>query len=191
MYETLDITREGGVATVSINNPPMNVINLAMGEDLIAACEELRADADVRVVVFRSAAPGVFIAGADLSLLGELDGEMMETFQRVAGVMDRIAELPQPTIASLGGMTLGGGFELALACDFRFMSDGFGEIGLPEVRLGLLPGGGGTQRLPRIVGAAVATEMIMKGMRYTPQQALDKGIVHRVIAADEVDAETA
>lgn len=190
-YETLDITREGGVATVSINNPPMNVITLAMGNDLLAACEELGSDSAVRVIVFRSAAQGVFIAGADISLLGQLNDDTMADFQRVAGVMDRIAHLPQPTIAALGGMTLGGGFELALACDFRFMGDGFGEIGLPEVRLALLPGGGGTQRLPRIVGAARATEMLMKGMRYTPQQALELGIVHRVIPADELDAEAA
>ena len=189
--ETLELTREDGVAIVSINNPPMNVINLAMGDDLITVCDELASDTSVRVVVFRSANPGVFIAGADISLLGQLNADTLAEFQRVAGVMDRVAALPQPTIASLGGVTLGGGFELALACDFRFMGDGFGEIGLPEVRLGLLPGGGGTQRLPRIVGAARATEMLIKGMRYTPQQAHELGIVHKVVPADELDAEVA
>jgi enoyl-CoA hydratase/carnithine racemase len=141
--------------------------------------------------VFRSASEGVFIAGADISMMAELTDESLAAFREVRHCMDVIAELPQPTVCSMAGTALGGGFELALACDFRFMAEGFGEIGLPEVRLGLLPGGGGTQRLPRIVGAGVATEMLIKGMRYSPDKALELGIVHRVLPADQLDAEAA
>jgi enoyl-CoA hydratase len=188
--QTLRVTREGAVAIVSIDNPPMNVINLTMGQELGRVAEELGSDDSVRAVIFRSATDGVFIAGADISMLGELDDDTIEQFKSVADVMDRIAHMPQPTIAELGGTTLGGGFELALACDFRFMATGFGEIGLPEVRLALLPGGGGTQRLPRLVGAGVATEMLLKGMRYNAEKALDLGIVHKVFAPDEIEAKT-
>lgn len=189
-YETLQVERDGGVAVVSISNPPMNVINLTMGLELDALCDEIAADNSVRVVLFRSAAEGVFIAGADITLLNELDKpEAREQFAKLAGLMDKVAALPQPTIAALAGTTLGGGFELALACDFRFMSTGFGEIGLPEVRLGLLPGGGGTQRLPRLVGAGKAIEMLLKGMRYGPEQALELGLVHRIHDPAELDAQ--
>lgn len=187
----LEITRDGAVATVTINHPPMNIINLQLGTDLLAACEQLAGDASVRVIVFRSATPGVFIAGADITLLGNINEDTVDIFRSVADLMDRIAMLPQPTIASMAGTALGGGFELALACDFRILADGFGEVGLPEVRLGLLPGGGGTQRLGRIVGAGRATEMLMKGMRYQPAQALELGLVHQVVPGEELDASTA
>ncbi len=135
-YETLEVERDGAVATVSISNPPMNVINLTMGRELKALCAELAGDSSVRVVVFRSANEGVFIAGADISLLGEIGNpELLAQFKDMSDVFDHIAALPQPTICAIGGTALGGGCEFALACDFRFMGDGFGEIGLPEVRL--------------------------------------------------------
>lgn len=190
-YETLTVEMEGAVAVVSISNPPMNVINLAMGQDLAAFAKAVATDEAVRAVLFRSAADGVFIAGADITMLNELrdNPDAEKIFADVAALMDTIAAIPQPTVASLAGTTLGGGFEFALACDFRLMADGFGEIGLPEVRLGLLPGGGGTQRLPRLVGAGVATEMLMKGMRYDAKTALSLGIVHKIFAPDQLDAE--
>jgi enoyl-CoA hydratase/carnithine racemase len=188
-YETLKVTREGNVAIASIANPPMNVLGEQMARDLIAFCDEVEGDSSVRAVLFRSDTPGVFMAGADISMLNEISEATLETFREVRGVMDRIAVLPQPTVVAIGGTCLGGGFELALACDFRFMAQGFGEIGLPEVRLGLLPGGGGTQRLPRLVGAAKATEMLLKGMRYSPDVAAEIGIVHKVFEQDALDAE--
>jgi enoyl-CoA hydratase len=188
-YETITVSREGMVAVISINNPPMNVINMTMGRELLEVANEIATDDSVRAVVIQSANEGVFVAGADLSMMSELTEETLGEFKKIRHVMDVIAELPQPTVAALGGMTLGGGFELALACDFRFMAEGFGEIGCPEVRLGLLPAGGGTQRLPRIVGSAVATEMLLKGMRYGPDKAFELGIVHRVIPGDQLNVE--
>lgn len=189
-YETISVTREGAVAVVALDNPPMNVITLQMGLDLKSACAELAADEDVRAVVFRSANRGIFCAGADISMMAQLDdgdGDLLERFSAVIDVFDEVERLPMPTVAQLEGIALGGGFELSLACDFRIAGDDLMQIGLPEVRLGLLPGGGGTQRLPRLVGAGVATEMIMKGMRYDAATALQKGLVHQVVPADELE----
>lgn len=188
-YETLNVLREGGIVTAELNNPPMNVITLQMGRDLISLCGELGADEEVRAVVFRSANRGVFCAGADITMMVKIDagGEgLLAEFLQVAAVFDRVAALPMPTIALLEGICLAGGFELALACDFRIAADDLQQVGLPEVRLGLLPGGGGTQRLPRLVGAGVATEMLMKGMRYDAAKALELGLVHQVVPAGEL-----
>jgi enoyl-CoA hydratase/carnithine racemase len=188
--QTLSIEHDDGVAIVTLDNPPMNIINETVGTELDQVVRQLGEDDSVRAIIFRSATEGLFVAGADIGMLGQLgDTEVLERFQQFASLFDRLAALPQPTIAALAGTTLGGGFEWALACDFRFMADGFGEIGLPEVRQGLLPGGGGTQRLPRLVGAGVATEMLLKGMRYNAQTALELGLVHRVYAAEQLDDE--
>lgn len=188
-YETFDIERDGAVFIASVNNPPMNTINLQMAQDLDRLIDEVSNDPEVRVVLFTSATEGLFIAGADLSMLFELDEETIAKFERYGAIFDRLATLPQPTICAMPGTTLGGGFEFALACDFRFIATGFGEVGCPEVRLGVLPGAGGTQRLPRLVGPAVATEMLLKGMRYTPDKALELGLVHKVIEADKLQEE--
>lgn len=188
-FENLNLLREGAVAIVELDNAPMNVITLKMGQELKAACAQLAADDEVRAVVFRSANRGLFCAGADVTLMARFDEggeELLAEFLAIADVMDSIEQLPMPTVVQLEGIALGGGFELALACDFRIAGDDLQQLGLPEVRLGLLPGGGGTQRLPRLVGAGVATEMIMKGMRYDAGTALDKGLVHQVVPAAEL-----
>ncbi len=189
-YGHINVLREGAIAIVELDNPPLNVITLDIGRDLKAACVEFAADPDVRVVIFRSAHRGIFTGGADITMMARVaeEPEIVEQFSDVLDVFDRVAALPMPTICQLEGIALGGGFELALACDFRIASDDLAQLGLPEVRLGLLPGGGGTQRLPRLVGAAVATEMIMKGMRYDAATALAKGLVHEVVPADEIVA---
>lgn len=188
-YEVFEVEREGDIAIVRISNPPMNVINITFGQELDRVLDDIAGDESIRAVLFTSAIEGVFIAGADLTLLGDLTPEKAEQFRQLGGVFDKLAALPQPTVAALGGTTLGGGFEFALACDFRLMAEGFGEIGLPEVRLGVLPGGGGTQRLPRLVSAGVATEMLIKGMRYNPQKALELGLVHRIFPQTDLYAE--
>jgi enoyl-CoA hydratase len=190
-YEAINVTREGAIAIVELDNPPLNVITLEAGQELKAACAELAANEDVRVVVFRSAHRGIFTAGADIMMMSRVEqggDELLQDFLAVADVFDHVEQLPMPTICQLEGIAIGGGFELALACDFRIAGDDLSQLGLPEVRLGLLPGGGGTQRLPRLVGAGVATEMIMKGMRYDASTALAKGLVHEVVPADELGA---
>lgn len=190
-YKAIALSIENGVAVIELDNPPLNVITLEVGQDLKAACAELSENRDVRAVIFRSANRGVFSAGADVGLMSQIESggeELLTAFKGVADVMDSIEALPMPTIAQLEGIALGGGFELALACDFRIAGDDLMQIGLPEVRLALLPGGGGTQRLPRLVGKGVATEMIMKGMRYDAETALAKGLLHHVVPADELTA---
>ncbi len=189
-YDAINVIRDGAIAFVELDNPPLNVITLEVAIDLKAACAAFSADDDLRVVVFRSAHRGVFTGGADIMMMSRVESEpeLLERFGDVIDVFDHVAALPMPTICQLEGIALGGGFELALACDFRIAGDDLSQLGLPEVRLGLLPGGGGTQRLPRLVGAAVATEMIMKGMRYDATTALAKGLVHEVVPADELVA---
>lgn len=190
-YTAINVLREGAVAIIELDNPPLNVITLELGRDLKAACEELAAAGDVRCVVIRSANRGIFSGGADITMMTKIDEggeELLQEFLAVADVFDHVAKLPMPTICQLEGIALGGGFEIALACDFRIAGDDLMQVGLPEVRLALLPGGGGTQRLPRLVGAGVATEMLMKGMRYDATTALAKGLVHEVVPADELVA---
>lgn len=190
-YTAINFLLDGPVAVIELDNPPLNVITLEVGMELKAACAELAASDEVRAVIIRSAHRGIFTGGADIKMMADVDegGEdLLNAFVAVADVFDHIEQLPMPTICQLEGIALGGGFEIALACDFRIAGDDLIQLGLPEVRLALLPGGGGTQRLPRLVGAGVATEMIMKGMRYDAQTALAKGLVHEVVAADELVA---
>ncbi|MCB0878579.1 MAG: enoyl-CoA hydratase/isomerase family protein [Thermoleophilia bacterium] len=187
-YEAIRVTRDDAIAIVELDNPPLNVITVDVGRELKAACMEFAADESIRVVVFRSAHRGIFTAGADITMMARVESEpeLLERFRDVVDVFDHVAALPMPTICQLEGIALGGGFELALACDFRIAGDDLSQLGLPEVRIGLLPGGGGTQRLPRLVGIGLATEMIMKGMRYDAQGALERGLVNEVVPADEL-----
>lgn len=189
-YDAINVLRDGAVTIVELDHPPLNVITLAVGRQLKAACAELAADAGVRAVVFRSAHRGILTAGADITMMARVGQEpwLLDEFEDVLDVFDHVAALPMPTICQLEGIAIGGGFELALACDFRIAADDLVQLGLPEVRIGLLPGGGGTQRLPRLVGVGVATEMIMKGRRYDAATALAKGLVHEVVPAGEVVA---
>ena len=183
----LSIARDEQIAVVTLDRPPLNALNEELVTELAAAVEELAADEATRAVVVRSAVEGVFMAGADLLEFDRIAAEPDRALA-VQDVFTAFAELPQPTVAAINGHALGAGLELALACDFRFLARAEGAlVGLPEVRLGLLPGAGGTQRLTRLVGAARATELIMKGLQLSPQEAADAGIVHFLVEADELD----
>jgi enoyl-CoA hydratase len=183
----VSVDREEQVAVVTLDRPPLNALNEELVVGLAAATEELAGDESVRAVVLRSAVEGVFMAGADLLEFEEIAAEPRHALA-VQDVFNTFAELPQPTVAAINGHALGGGLELALACDFRFLARAEGALlGLPEVRLGLLPGAGGTQRLTRLIGAARATELIMKGLQLSPQEAADAGIVHFLVEPAELD----
>jgi enoyl-CoA hydratase len=183
----VSLERDANVAVVTLDRPPLNALNEELVVALAAATEELAADETVRAVVLRSAVEGVFMAGADLLEFDRIAAEP-ERALAVQDVFTAVAELPQPTVAAINGHALGAGLELALACDFRFLARAEGGlVGLPEVRLGLLPGAGGTQRLTRLVGAARATELIMKGLQLSPQEAADAGIVHFLVDPEELD----
>lgn len=178
------------IAVVTLDRPPLNAIDEGLATDLLAAIEELEgaAPADVAAALVESACEGVFMVGADLEAVQTVRPEEVERVSQVQDVLSRFAELPMPTVAAINGHALGGGLELALACDFRFLAKGPGLVGLPEVRLGLLPGAGGTQRLTRLVGAGRATMLMLKGLQLTPEQALEDGIVHELVEPEELAA---
>lgn len=141
---------------------------------------EVRADADIWVVVITGAGEKAFCAGADLKERRTMSEEQVTDFVRnIRGLMDDIANLPQPTIAAMNGHAFGGGCEMALACDLRIL-DANAQIGLTETSLGIIPGAGGTIRLPRLVGAAKAKELILMARRLPAEEALNIGLVHRV-----------
>jgi enoyl-CoA hydratase len=177
------------IAVLTFDRPPLNAIDEQIVTELAQATAELSADKGTRAVFVRSALEGVFMAGADIHEFERIAEEGIDRALLAQQVFTRFADLPQPTVAAINGHALGGGLELALACDFRIAARADGAlIGLPEVRLGLLPGAGGTQRLTRIVGPARATELIMKGIQLSPQKAADDGLVHVLVEPDELDA---
>ena len=187
MADLVFLEKSNGVAHVIMNSPPAN----AMSPDLLKQLDELvgqlETDPESRAVVFRSALEKIFMAGADLKYLLSLDEEGFRAYIKfVQALVNRIEALPQPTIAVLNGHALGGGCELALACDFRYMSEAKAMAGLPEVTLGLLPGAGGTQRLPRLIGRSKAIELLMTGNSLKGPEALAIGLVDRIYPADQL-----
>ncbi len=179
---------DDGVAVVELNRPPMNAIDESVVRGIAAAVDELAAATeDVCAVVLRSAVEGVFMAGADIAGFQDISPQDAERAVEVQHVFTAFAELPQPTVAAINGHALGGGCELALACDFRFMARNHGLIGQPEVRLGLIPGAGGTQRLTRLLGPGKATSYLMKGLQVGADEAEREGLVH--FAVDEGELE--
>jgi enoyl-CoA hydratase/carnithine racemase len=177
----------GRVAHLELVNPPLNLVTRELLEELDAALASLAASSpgDVRAVVVSGRGERAFSAG---SHVGEFEAQRgpggRERHEFESGVARRLAELPMPTIAAIEGNALGGGLELALCCDLRIASER-ARLGLPEVRLAVTPGAGGTQRLPRVVGAARAREMILTGRVLTADEAARIGLVNQVVPAGE------
>jgi enoyl-CoA hydratase len=191
----VSVERDGGVATVVMNRPPANAMTPDFVGAICDAVAELGADADVRVIVLRSALERFFMAGADLGNMAARVGST-DAGSRQVGVLSRrisvVERVPKPTIAAINGHALGGGCEIALCCDYRLMvDDGRATIGLTETALGLLPGAGGTQRLPRLVGRGAALKMIIEGRRLKAPEALAIGLVDAAVAPDDLDAAVA
>jgi enoyl-CoA hydratase len=177
--EHVTTTCAGDVATVALDSAPANALSYALLDGLRGAIGS-PAVRGARVVVIGSRLPRFFAAGADLKLMATLDGSGFAAYlATLRGVLDEIAALPQPTIAALGGVTLGGGLELALACTLRVASHE-ARLGVPEVRLGLLPGAGGTQRLPRLIGRSRALDLLLTGRAVDGEEALRLGLVDRL-----------
>ncbi|MBK9774926.1 MAG: enoyl-CoA hydratase/isomerase family protein [bacterium] len=176
-----------GVATVTINRPgKLNALDAQTIRELDACFAALATDPAARVVVVTGAGPKAFVAGADIGELATLAAApAQELSRRGQALMDRIEHLGKPVIAAVNGFALGGGCELALACSFRWAAD-TAKLGLPETGLGLIPGYGGTQRLPRLVGRGRALEMILRGNMVTAAEALAIGLVDRVVPAAEL-----
>lgn len=191
--EFLRIEVADSVAEVVIDRPPMNTLDYAMYEQLTNVVEQLESDDTVRAVLFRSAHPTVFVSGADISQMQHYDrrrGASARKVDTVHATFLRVQRLSKPTVVVIAGHALGGGCELALCMDFRVMAQGRPRIGLPEINLGIVPGGGGTQRLARLIGRAAATEMLLLGARVDADEARRLGLVTRSCAdADAALAE--
>lgn len=187
MAEFVDVEIDGPVATIRLNRPPMNALCLQMQQEIAAASRDVGAHADVRAVIVYGG-PKLFAAGADVKEMTGLSYQDM--VRAVGGLQDAftaVARIPQPTIAAVTGYALGGGCELAMCCDLRIAAQD-AKLGQPEILLGIIPGAGGTQRLPRLVGVARAKELVFTGRMVDADEARSIGLVNRVVPADETYA---
>jgi enoyl-CoA hydratase len=195
MYNFLQLRRDGPVLIATMSNPPRNFLNAPMVAELHALADALKDDAEVRALVLTGGVEGIFITHYDV---GELTVLSDVSRKRAADAASAPAELhtmhkltlklqalPQPVIAAINGTAMGGGCELAIGCDFRYMSTD-GVIGCPEVRVGILPGAGGTQRITRLVGVAKAMELMLLGDAVNAVTAERIGLVHRALPPEEL-----
>jgi enoyl-CoA hydratase/carnithine racemase len=183
--EVVTLEVDGGVGTIRLDRPPMNAISRAVQEELRAAAQEASRRSDVRAVVVWGG-PKVFAAGADVKEMAAWSyADAVANAGPLQSAFTAVAEIPKPTVAAVTGYALGGGLELALSCDFRVVADD-ARLGQPEVLLGVIPGAGGTQRLPRLVGPARAKDIIFTGRFVAADEALAIGLVDRVAPAAEV-----
>jgi len=185
MAQFVSVEVSGAVATIRLDRPPMNPLSLQVQREIRDAALELSDRADVGAVVLYGG-PQVFAAGADIKEMADMTyQDMAMASAALQGAFDAVAGIPQPTIAAVTGYALGGGCELALCCDLRIAADD-AKLGQPEIRLGVIPGAGGTQRLPRLVGQSRAKEIIFTGRMVDAQEALAIGLVNSVVPAAEV-----
>ena len=183
--EFVRLEKNGPIAEIILNRPPVNALTRQCYEELYQAYGEAEQDRGTRVLIIRSALP-VFIAGTDIYWIHGLrknlkTREFLDYVKLTHAVNNRLEILSKPMIAYIDGHAMGGGLELALACDFRFMTTGKTRIGLPEVKLGLIPGSGGTQRLTRLIGETKAKELCYTGRHLSAEEAFRYGIVSRVV----------
>ncbi|HSG78718.1 MAG TPA: enoyl-CoA hydratase/isomerase family protein [Acidimicrobiia bacterium] len=193
-FQFLRVTVADGVADVVIDKPPVNSLSYEMYDEISRLVDVLEGDPDVRAVVFRSAQEKIFMAGADIKDMQGYDrrrGPAARKIDTASATFLRLQRMARPTVVAITGHALGGGCEFSLAMDFRVMTEGRARIGQPEVSLGIIPGGGGTQRLTRLVGRAKATEMLMLGERLSAREAEAIGLVNRVGETDEETLEIA
>ena len=190
MAEFVSVEVADGVATIALARPPVNALSLQVQREIRDAAIEVSARADVRAVVV-TGGPAVFAAGADIKEMADLSYQDM--LAASAGLQDSftaVARIPQPTIAAVEGYALGGGCELALCCDLRIAGAG-AKLGQPETLLGIIPGAGGTQRLPRLVGVSRAKDLVLTGRIVDADEALSIGLVNQVVDAGTAAAAAA
>lgn len=175
----------GKVGYITLNRPPANSYEITFMQQLDAAIDEANADDASKVIIVKSALEKFFSAGADIkAFTANSTAQNMEMVRVAHRALAKMARSPKIFIAAINGHALGGGMEIALACDLRLASEGSYRMGLPEATLGLLPGNGGTQRLPRLIGMNKALELMITGETLTPDQALATGMVNRLFPAE-------
>lgn len=185
MGEFVHTERDGAVATIRLDRPPANAIARPVSEELQVAAREVAADESIRAVVVWGG-ERIFAAGADIKAMVDFGPEEIAPDVHALEQACRDLEaIPRPVIAAVNGFALGGGLEVALACDFRFAAED-AELGLPEITLAIIPGAGGTQRLPKLVGMTNARDLIWSGRRIGADEALAMGLVDRVLAPRDV-----
>ena len=188
MSEFVRFEVEDGVGTIVLARPPMNALNAQMQQEIREAASEASSRDDVRAVIVYGG-PKVFAAGADVKeMAGWSYQEMVGRSAALQASFTAVAQIPKPTIAAITGYALGGGCELAMCCDLRIAGDN-AKLGPPEIRLGIIPGAGGTQRLTRLVGPSRAKDIIFTGRFVNAEEALHIGLVDRVVAPDDVYTE--
>ena len=186
-FESLVFEKKNNIAYVTINRPKvLNALNMATMGELRNAFTDLKQDREVRVVILTGAGEKSFVAGADIGELQKNNPvEAKEYTHRGQAVLDLIENLGKPVIACINGFALGGGCEIAMACTMRLASEN-AKLGQPEVRLGMIPGYGGTQRLPRLVGKGIAMQLVLTGEMIAAQEGQRIGLVNEVVAAAEL-----
>jgi len=189
-YETITVKKEDGIAWITLNRPHrLNAITWEMATEFSSALDDVEADKEVRCVVVTGAGDKAFSAGGDLSFFSEITTiSAPEISTKGHELTRRIEASAKPFIAMINGFCIGGGLELALACDFRIAAE-HADFGMLEIQRGLMPGWGGTQRLARIVGLSKAKELIMLGDRIPAQEALRIGLVNKVVPMDKLEGE--
>ena len=190
MFENILLERRGRVALITINRPDkLNALNIKTREELANALDELRADAEIRVVVLTGAGEKAFVAGADINEFAGRTAVQQRSVMKARNIFVTAEDFPKPLIAMINGFCLGGGCELALSCDIRIASEK-ARFGQPEINLGIIPGGGGTQRLTRLVGEGKAMQMILSGEMIDAQEAHRLGLVNEVHPVADLEAKT-
>lgn len=189
-YKVIFLTVEDGIATITLNRPPMNPLNSDVSRELSQAIDHIQADPSVKAVIITGSGEKAFSAGADINEMSGLTPVEAHAFcQSIMVAFSKIENLGKPVIAAINGMCFGGGTELVLSCDFRIAAD-TAKFGQPEINLGIIPGAGGTQRLPRLIGVAKAKELIFLGDIIDAPTALNLGLVNKVVPLSSLMEET-
>jgi enoyl-CoA hydratase len=189
-YENIIYEFKEGIATITFNRPKaLNALNATLLAELSKALDEIAAAEDARVLILTGAGDKSFVAGADITELATFNSLQAKNFaSRGHAIINKLQQLPIAVIAAVNGFALGGGTEIAIACDFIYASEN-AKFGQPEINLGLIPGFGGTQRLPRLIGTNVAKELIFTGKMITAAEALQIGLVNKVVPPEHLREE--